>query len=163
MDASRQDVINELTSVRSDVEKLVGLTPETAWANAVHDNGWNARQLLSHITSTSGVANYLLMMAQGPAGAEGGGGGYDIDQFNAQQVAMRAERTVPELLDEVRSNLACDIAAVEKASDELLAKNFKAPWDVEGSVADVIVESLRRHFRGHLAELAATVLGRPTV
>lgn len=57
----------------------------------------------------------------------GGGGGYDIDQFNAQQVAMRAERTVAELLDEVRSNLARDIAAVEKAPDEALAKRFRAP------------------------------------
>ncbi len=67
------------------------------------------------------------------------------------------ERTVAELLDEVRSNLARDIAAVEKAPDELLSKQFKAPWDVEGPVADVIVEHLKRHFRGHLAELAAAL------
>lgn len=157
MGASRQDVISELNLVRRDVEKLVESTPAAAWANAVYGNGWDARQLLSHMASTSGVANFILMMAQGPAGAAGGGGAYDIDQFNAQQVAMRAERTVAELLDEIRSNLSRDIGAVEKAPEGLLSKQFKVPWDVEGPVADVIVESLRRHFRGHLAELAAAL------
>jgi len=157
MGASRQDVIAELNSVRSDVDRLVAATPAGAWAKVVYGGGWDARQLLSHMASTSGVANFILMMAQGPAGAAGGGGGYDIDQFNAQQGAMRAERTVAELLDEIRSNLARDIAAVEKAPEELMSRAFKAPWDVEGPVADVIVASLRGHFRGHLAELATAL------
>jgi hypothetical protein len=146
--------------VRRDIETLVESAPQAAWTNAVHGDGWDARELLSHMASTSGVANFILMLAEGPAGAAGGGGAYDIDQFNAQQVAMRAGRSVAELLDEVRANIARDIAAVENASDELLAKRFRAPWDVEGPVAEVIVESLRRHFRGHLEELAAVLQRR---
>lgn len=157
MSATRQDVIDELTSVRGDVDELVGTAPAGAWANPAHSGGWDARQLLSHMASTGGVANFTLMLARGPAGATAAGGSYDIDQFNAQQVAMRAERTVAEILDELRANIARDIAGVEKAPDELLAKHFKTPWDVEGSVAEVIIESLRRHFRGHLAELAAAL------
>lgn len=157
MSATRQDVIDELTSVRGDLENLVKSAPADAWANPAHSDGWDARQLLSHIASTGGVANFTLMLARGPAGAATAGGSYDIDQFNAQQVAMRAERTVAEILDELRANLARDLAAVEKAPDELLSKHFKTPWDVEGSVAEVIIESLRRHLRGHLSELAAAL------
>ena len=157
MSASRQDVIDVLVSVRRDLEALVDSAPAAAWARVVHGDGWDARQLLSHMASTSGVANFILMLAQGPAGAAGGGGTFDNDQFNAQQVAMRADRSVSELLDEVRSNIARDIAAVERAPDELLAKEFRTPWEAEGPVADVIVESLRRHFRGHLDELATAL------
>ena len=156
MSASRQDVIDELDSVRRDLEALVDSAPTAAWAKLAHSDGWDARQLLCHMASTSGVANFILMLAQGPAGAAGGGA-YDIDQFNAQQVAMRAGRSASELLDEVRSNIARDIAAVESAQDELLSKHYRAPWEAEGPVADVIVESLRRHFRGHLAELATAL------
>ncbi len=158
MGASRQDVLDELSSIRRDVEKLVESAPSPAWVKAVYSDGWNARQLLSHMASTSGVANFVLMLAQAPAGAGfPGGGAFDNDTFNAQQVGMRAERTTAELLDEIRGNLARDMAAVESAPEELLSKPFKAPWDVEGPVANVIVESLRRHFRGHLAELAAAL------
>src|SRR5574341_490117 len=156
MSVSRQDVIDELTSVRQDLTQLVDSAPAAAWAKPAHSDGWDARQLLSHMASTSGVANFILTLAQGPAGAAGGGA-YDIDQFNTQQVAMRADRSASELLDEVRSNIARDIAAVEKAPDGLLSKHFKTPWDIDGPVADVIVESLRRHFRGHLDELAAAL------
>lgn len=162
MGASRQDVIDTLNEVRADVERLVETTPEGAWTNGVYENGWNAKQLLGHLAAMSGVANFVMMMADTPGGGTSGGGAFDIDQFNAQQTAMREGKTPSELLDEVRSNFTRDVGGVEKASDDLLFKHYRAPWDVEGNVVegtvgDVIVESLKRHYRGHLDELAAAI------
>ena len=162
MGASKQDVIDALNAVRRDVERLVEATPEGAWTKGVYENGWNAKQVLGHLAAMSGVANFVMMMAQAPAGGMGGGGAFDIDQFNAQQTAMRESKTPADLLDEIRSNFMRDAGAVEKASDDLLLKHYKAPWDVEGAavegtVADVIVGSLERHYRGHLDELAVAV------
>jgi hypothetical protein len=164
MGASRQDVIDALNAVRRDVERLVGATPEGAWTRGVYENGWNAKQVLGHLAAMSGVANFVMMMAQAPApaGGMGGGGAFDIDQFNAQQTALRESKTPADLLDEIRGNFTRDAGAVEKASDDLLSKRYKAPWDVEGAavegtVADVIVGSLKGHYRGHLDELAAAV------
>lgn len=162
MGASRQDVIDTLNAVRSDVERLVEATPEGAWTRGVYENGWNAKQVLGHLAAMSGVANFVMMMAQASAGGMGGGGAFNIDQFNAQQTAMRESKTPADLLDEIRGNFMRDAGAVEAASDELLFKHYRAPWDVEGAavegtVADVIVGSLKGHYRGHLDELAAAV------
>jgi hypothetical protein len=162
MGATRQDVIDTLNEVRTDVERLVETTPESAWSKGVYENGWNAKQVLGHLAAMSGVANFVMMMANAPGGGMGSGGAFDIDQFNAQQTAMREGKTPSELLDEVRSNFTRDIGGVEKASDDLLFKHYRAPWEVEGNavegtVADVIVGSLKSHYRGHLAELAAAL------
>lgn len=162
MGASRDDVIAELKSVQRDVEKLVETTPEGAWTKGVYENGWDARQVLGHLAAMSGVANFVIMMAQAPGSGMGAGGAFDIDAFNAQQTAMREGKTPADLLDEIRNNFTRDANAVEKASDELLSKHYRAPWDVEGAavegtVADVIVGSLKKHYRGHLAELATAL------
>ena len=123
MGASRQDVIDTLNAVRTDVEQLVEATPEGAWTRGVYENGWNAKQVLGHLAAMSGVANFVMMMAQAPSGGMGGGGEFDIDQFNAQQTAMREGKTPADLLDEIRSNLTRDVGGIEKASDDLLFKH----------------------------------------
>lgn len=158
MGASRRSVIEALDAARREAERLVETAPAEAWTGIVYEDGWNARQLLAHMASTSGVASFLLMMARSPAG--GGMAGFDNDRFNAEQVAMREGRSPADLLDEIRANIARDIAAVEGAPDDLLFKHYQAPWDAEGPLADVIVESPNRHWRGHLDELAAA-LGSP--
>jgi len=168
MGASRHDVIDAINALRGDVERLVEVTPEGAWTRGVYENGWNAKQVLGHLAAMSGVANFVMMMAQAPNAGMGGGGAFDIDQFNAQQTAMREGKTPADLLDEIRGNFTRDVSAVEKAPDDLLFKHYKAPWDVEGkavegTVADVIVGSLKGHYRGHLTELAAELVRRTTV
>lgn len=163
MVASRQDVIDTLIEVRTDVERLVEAAPESAWTKGVYENGWDARQVLAHIASTSGVASFLLAMANLPessGAALGGAPGFDRvafdrqnDEFNRQQVAMRSGKSVEELLDEIRGNLLRDIQAVEVASEELIARHYRAPWGVEGTVGEVITASLREHLGTHVADL----------
>ena len=73
----------------------------------------------------------------------------------------REGKLLAELLDELRANSERSIAAVEAAPDELLAAHFRAPWGTEGSLADVIIESMRGHVGTHLAELRAAVSPSP--
>ena len=91
----------------------------------------------------------LAQMGPRPAAA----GGFDQDAFNAAEVAARQAKSIPELLDELRSSSERSIAAVEAAPDELLSRRFRAPWGTEGTLADVIIESLEDHIGTHLAEL----------
>jgi uncharacterized protein (TIGR03083 family) len=149
---SREDVIACLTNFRDDVLALSEAASDSAWAAQTYEDGWTARDVLSHIASTGGAVNFILMMARaGPSGA--GGAAFDNDAFNRQQVAMRAERSVAEVLDEVRSNIARDVQAVQSAPDDLLQQHFRALWDVEGTVAEVIVTSVNGHLGGHVADL----------
>ena len=129
--------------------------PESAWTAPVYENGWNAKQLLCHIVSTSGVAGFVLTLAASPSGAGGGAGNYNVDDFNRQQVAARQERTVSALLSEAQSNFERDNALIGQTEEGVFGRRFRAPWGIEGSVADVIVGSVRDHLEAHMSDLRA--------
>lgn len=152
--AARSDVLHKLVQVRDEITAVVESAPESHWSASVSENDWTAHDLLAHIASTSGVAGYVLMMAT--VGAQSGGGeAFDQDQFNGQQVELRAERSAEDLLNEARSNIQRDIQAIEAAPDDLLSKHFVAQWGAEGSVAEVIIASLEGHLGEHITDLRA--------
>lgn len=150
---SREDVIACLTNFRDDLLAIAEAAGDGAWSAQTYEAGWTARDVLSHIASTSGAANFILVMARAGPSAAGGDAAFDNEAFNRQQVALRAERSVAEVLDEVRSNIARDVQAVQGAPDDLLQQHFRAPWDVEGTVAEVIVTAVNGHLGGHVADL----------
>ena len=156
MPAEKRDVIDAIRSAQQEVERLVSSAPESAWSKQAYERGWNAKQLLCHIASTSGVAGFLIGMAKTP-GSGGMGADFDIDAFNAQQVAARQEKPVVEVLEEVCGNCQRDIESVQNAPDDLLAQHFRAPWDMEGSLGNVIVGSVEGHFMMHVRDLAKAV------
>jgi len=156
MPAEKTDIIEVIRGTQSEVEKLVSSAAESAWSKPAYEQGWNARQLLCHIASTSGVAGFLVGMAKAP-GAGGIGADFDIDAFNTQQVAARQDKPIAEVLEEVRGNCQRDIESVQNAPDDLLAQHFRAPWGVEGPLGDVIVGSIEGHFMMHVRDLAKAV------
>lgn len=156
MPAEKRDVIDAIRSAQQEVERLVSSAPESAWSKQAYEQGWNAKQLLCHIASTSGIAGFLIGMAKGP-GSGGMGADFDIDAFNAQQVAARQEKPIVEVLEEVCGNCQRDIESVQNAPDDLLAQHFRAPWDMEGSLDNVIVGSVEGHFMMHVRDLAKAV------
>jgi len=82
---------------------------------------------------------------------------FDQDRWNAHEVRSREGKPLGELLDELRASSERSVAAVEAAPDELLASHFRAPWGIEGSLADVIIASQRDHVGTHLSELRAAL------
>lgn len=156
MPAEKRDVIGAIRSAQQEVEGLVSATPESAWSKQAYEQGWNAKQLLCHIASTSRIAGFLISMAKAP-GSGGMGADFDIDAFNAQQVAARQDKPIAEVLEEVCGNCQRDIESVENTPDDLLAQHFRAPWDMEGPLGDVIVGSVEEHFMMHVRDLAKAV------
>jgi hypothetical protein len=112
--------------------------------------------VLSHIASTSAPAGFLLTMSKLPSG---GGSAFDNEAFNRDQVKLREDRSVAEVLDEIRANIQRDITTVEAASDEDLQRHWTAPWGTEGTVAEIIIASIEGHLGGHVADLRGA-LGR---
>jgi hypothetical protein len=94
-------------------------------------------------------------MANVPAGSGGGMGNFDIDAFNSTQIAAREAKTPEDLVGEIRASFEKDITAVRAAPDDLITKHYRAPWDAEGEVGDIIVGSLENHMGIHLADLRA--------
>jgi hypothetical protein len=153
--ATKDEIVSTMEQFQSDIEKAVATVPEEAWSRGVYEGGWNTRQILSHVASTSGVAGFILNMAQAPdvPASDPRGASFNVDDFNKIQVDMRAGKTPAEVLSEIRANLQRDIAAVRAADNTLIDKEFRAPWDAEGPVGDMIVGSFREHLGMHLADL----------
>jgi uncharacterized damage-inducible protein DinB len=149
--SSREAVIACLRDLREQLSAAVEAMPADRWTANVYEGGWNERQLLYHIASTSGVASFVLAMSKLPK--QTGGEPFDNDAFNRDQVALREGRSPAEALDEIRSNIQRDIQAIEKASDDDLQRAWTAPWGMEGAVADIIIASLNGHLGTHLDEL----------
>ena len=153
MPGRKEDVIAAIRNAEAEVERLVESAPEPAWSKGAYEQGWNAKQLLCHIASTSGVAGFLIAMAQASAGG-GPGADFDVDSWNAQAVAERQDKAVEEIMEEARTNFRRDIAGVEAAPGDLLSRNFRAPWGSEGPLGDVIVASVQEHLMVHARDLA---------
>jgi hypothetical protein len=124
----------------------------------VYEAGWNARQLLCHLAAGGGFAGFMIGFAKSPTPPPAD---FDQDRWNAHEVRSREGKSLAELLDELRTSSERSVAAVEAAPDELLASHFRAPWGSEGSLADVIIESLREHVGTHLSELRAAISPSP--
>jgi hypothetical protein len=137
MPDSKTDIIEVIRNTQDEVEKLVSSAAEPAW-------------------STSGVAGFLVGMAKAP-GSGGVGDDFDVDAWNVQAVAARQDKPIAEVLEEVRGNCQRDIESVQNAADGLLAQHFRAPWGVEGPLADVIVGSIEEHLMMHVRDLAKAV------
>src|SRR5574341_2036316 len=154
--ASKEEIRRRLDELLHEIEATVSSLPESAWSTRIYENGWTARELLAHMASTSGTAGFLLAMANAPAREGGGGAGpganFNIDDFNAQQVASRKDKSTAEILAEIRSILERDKSVVSAAAEDLLGKQYTAPWGTEGALSDVIVESLNGHLGTHLAD-----------
>lgn len=158
MVTTKEDVLAAMDEFIADVEALAESVTEERLEAGVYENGWNARQLLCHIASTSGIAGFVLTLARTPATAGmGGGAGFDNDAFNAQQVQARQGKPLQNVFNEIRDTMNRDRQVVTAAPDALLGSMFRAPWGTEGTVAGVIADSFKEHLGTHVAEIRAAV------
>lgn len=150
--SSREAVFACLRDLREQISAAVEGMPEGGWDKDVYENGWNERQLLYHIASTSGVASFVLAMSK-MSTRDGGGEPFDNDAFNRDQVALREGRSPADALAETGSNIQRDIQAIENASDDDLLRVWTAPWGMEGTVAEIIIAAVDGHLGAHLDDL----------
>lgn len=150
----KAEVVATLRNIRDELESVVAGASEDDWENETYsdEDCWTCRQLLCHIASTSAPAGFVLMMSKLP-GSGGGAAAFDGEAFNRDQVKLRAGRSVAEVMDEVRANLQRDLQAVESAPEEDLQRHWTAPWGSEGTVAQIIIDSVNGHLGGHIADL----------
>lgn len=158
MSATRQEAIAAVRAASERALALAGTLSDEDWRRPVYENGWNVRQVFAHLASMGNSASFFLAMAGG-SGPPGGFGAFDIDAFNAGQVASREALTVAQLLDEVRSGHEAGAAAVAAAPDDLLQREMSSPAGGTYPVVDVIVGASTGHEDMHLADVRQA-LGR---
>jgi len=141
--ANKDDVVRKMRELQGEIEGTVSSMSEESWSRGVY------RKRLERAPAAQ---SYSLDKRNTRLRA-----GFDEDGFNARLVAEREGKSTAELLGEIKGNFERDVEAVRAAPDELIRKQFRAPWGVEGGVGDVIVESLKGHLGMHLVDLRFAV------
>jgi hypothetical protein len=76
-----------------------------------------------------------------------------IDDYNARQVAKRADLSVDELIAELEKNRAATIAAVERADETLLQTPIRSAGGITGPLAGVVRAVAIQHVMSHVADI----------
>lgn len=150
------------SSGRQALEKLRAL-PADKWTEGRYENGWNAREILAHISSIEWAYPKLIDLARGEPAPDRppspkpsvtpppGGGTPQIMNYNERQVAKRADYTVEQLLQEFEENRAAMIAAVEAVEEPLFVVEVTSAGGVKGPLSLVMnyvaVEHVKMHVR----------------
>lgn len=161
---TREDVIGDLGSVVRRAEALAGRLSEKDLACPTCEGGWTVKEAFAHLASMGGSPGFFLAMAQraasGGGGGAGMGAGFDIDAFNAQQVNVRKDKPLKELLDEFRQGHEQGIALIQAAADDLLGKQMPNPFAGGMSTPlEMIRMSCCEHEAGHLDEVESALKG----
>lgn len=155
MVASKQDIINAYQQSTRRLEGIVAGRSDEDLGTTVYP-GWTAKRVLCHVASTSGSAAFFISMAQS---GQGMGAGFDIDRWNAEQVAARQDKPLDEIMAEFRAGHESSIKAVEAAPDDLMAKQVPDFSGGMPALADLIKGSATDHEAEHLDDLEKALRG----
>ena len=154
---NRDDLIATLQQDSEEFQQAVAQLPDEAFERGVYEQGWNARQLLAHIAAIEWTYPRLIERAEQRAAGDdvpqGGGAGFDMDAYNARQVARRDDQPVEQLLTEFRRNRAETIDAIRAADEDLLTQPTRSAGGVEGTLLDVLEGVAVGHVREHVDDL----------
>jgi hypothetical protein len=159
--ATKQEVAEALMASVDRAEKVAARLGDKDLVCPVCENGWSVKEVFAHLASMGGSPMFFIAMAQRPASGSGGGGGagFDIDAFNKQQVEMRKDKSMAELLAEFRQGHEAGIALINSTPDEVLNKEMPDPFRGGMSTAlGMIKGSCAEHEGEHLDEVES-VLG----
>lgn len=156
-EAIRARLHDKLTAaVQETAARFQALSPDQ-WQTVIYaDSGWTAVDLLRHlIAAESGMGQLIANIC---AGGSGSSADFDLDRWNARQVAKQQDKTPAELL--------AALAETHRGTVARLAAIAPDEWERRGRhalVGDIAVKGLFKliaeHQKMHLADLDAA-LGR---
>lgn len=159
--ATRQQIVDTVRHFIQRADRIAaGLSPAD-WQKTVYEQGWTVKQVYCHLASMSGAIPYFVNWAKNPQPAGGGGGApFDVDAFNAMQVAQRESKSTDEILTELRTGFENSLQLLNSVSDELLASEVDYPFvGGRGPLADLLVGTVTGHNDEHLDDIERAIKG----
>ncbi len=160
---TKKELIDALRRNGEDLIAKVSKLDDAALAQGRYENGWSAKEILAHTASIEWTYKKLIENAQKPRASArpdrepeapaAPGAGNPINDYNARQVARRADKTVKELLLEFKENRDGTVAAVESCSDDLLMQDTRSAGGAQGTLAEVIMFVAVSHVQQHTNDL----------
>jgi hypothetical protein len=161
--ATKQEIADTVRSFIQRADRIAaGLSPAD-WEKATYEQGWTVKQAYCHLASMGGAIPFFVNMAKNPPPSSGGGGGggeFDVDAFNAMQVAQRQGKSTDEIMAELRTTFESSLKTLDNVSDELLAKEMMIPFlDSRTTLGDLLVQTVTSHNDEHLDDIERAVKG----
>jgi hypothetical protein len=165
---TKAELLEALRSSGQQALETLRALPAAGWTEGRYENGWNAQEILAHISSIEWAYPKLIDLASGEPPPEkaapapqqpsmtppAGGGTPQILNYNERQVAKRADYTVEQLLAELEANRAATIAAVEAADEALFSVVITSAGGVTGPLSTVMNFVAVEHVKMHVRDIA---------
>ena len=157
-DVERTAIATAFRAVARDAGALAA-NPALDWRRPAHGDGdgWDARQLLAHLSSTQAALPAIIAASPPPPQGDGAGGdgrpAFDPNRWNESQQRRRAERRPSELAYELvrgAEGVHAALMDADLAAETGLGRFAGLPLG-EG------MEAMLRHQRAHLADLGSAL------
>jgi uncharacterized damage-inducible protein DinB len=150
---NRDELITRLRHSGVDGLAAMQAVPEASLSLPGYENGWTVQQIMAHVASMEFTYRRLPDVARGSRDAKTTPGGtFDMDGYNARQVAKRAERSPAELAAEFLSGRAALLVLAGELDEALLTVPIRSAGGVTGTLAEVLAGTAAAHVRTHSSD-----------
>jgi mycothiol maleylpyruvate isomerase-like protein len=156
--ASKQELIGGLEFLIQEGKRIGGAFDDAAWAKVQDGDGWKNKQVLAHV---AGIGTVVVPFVQNMASADAtadAGAGLDINALNAGLVGARADKSVPELVDELAANYRGVIDFVKGQTDDFWTQKRNFGGYTEVPVSDLLMRLVVLHGIGHIDSAYAAAM-----
>ena len=161
---TKSDLLQALRKGEKDALDKLSALPADAFDKGCYENGWNARQILAHITAIEWTYPKLIDVAKNPPApktddapkeakpahkpASGG-----INSYNDRSIARYDGVSAADLLEEFKKNRATTIATIEAEDSETFLLPVKSAGGITGPLGNVMNMVAVMHVAGHVHDI----------
>jgi hypothetical protein len=156
--ATRQELVDTVRGFIQRADSIAaGLSPAD-WEKTTYEQGWTVKQAYCHLASLGASIPFFVNMATNPQPQGGVGAGFDVDAWNAQQVALRQSKSNEEILTELRTGFESSLKFLDSVSDEVLAQEMTSAFSGQrGTLAEIVIGSFTGHHGVHLDDIERAI------
>jgi hypothetical protein len=155
---TRQELEETVRSFIQRADRIAaGLSPAD-WAKTTYEQGWTVKQAYCHLASLGASIPFFVNMVTNPSASASIGTGFDVNAWNAQQVAQRQDKSNEEVLAELRTGFENSLKFLDGVSDEVLAIETTSAFSGQrGTLADILVGTFTGHHGMHLDDIERAI------
>jgi hypothetical protein len=156
--ATRQELVDTVRGFIQRADRIAASLSPADWEKTIYEQGWTVKQAYCHLASLGASIPFFVNMTTNPQLAGSIGAGFDVDAWNAQQVAQRQDKSNEEILAELRTGFEDSLKFLDGVSDGVLAIETTSAFSGQrGTLADILVGSFTGHHSVHLDDIEQAI------
>ncbi|MCL5961688.1 MAG: DinB family protein [Chloroflexi bacterium] len=154
MSDRKRDIIAHIEGARGDLVDLAQSLDAESLARPTCNEGWCVKDVLAHLAgSEAGLKRLANLAAKGESAVRPG---FDLHEYNKEQVNLRRDRTIPDLLAELATSRTATLAFLETLPEDALDKLGSLSTGLE-QTTEQILRRIGDHDRLHAEEIQKAI------